>query len=763
MTVAVMRKPEESVSSLSGFVWRRLVLPVPVDEARIRSFFTAVYGLAGSPFVVCEAIGSAGTVVWRLGVEAWAVRSVWALALAHLPGVRLVDPTTQQVGAWADTVQGDPLLVWAGDGVATLAPVAVATARFSSRETRPLRTDAAEGVARSVLAVLAGTSASEVVRIQIVLGARLRPSRPATPSAALAGMLGAAASSVGGVSREVARTLGEPGFVATLRIGASAPTVGRAGVLVRAVAAGWKGLEVPGLRLRLWRSHAKALARARSSWLLPMPLRVSELSGVLAWPITENLPGVPDPHPVLLPPSVKMPAGGRVLGVAVTDPGRSVAIGGEDSLRHLHLLGPTGVGKSTLMARLILQDIGAGRGVLVIDPKGDLVTDIATRIPGEFLDQTVIVDASDGAPVGINPLVTSRDPDLAADVLLGVFHSLYQDSWGPRTHDILHACLLTLARRGDASLVMVPLLLTNPGFRRSITGAQAKRDPLGVGAFWAWFEALSDGERTSAIAPLMNKLRPILLRPNLRAIFGQRQPKFSLDHLFTATSSGDAGGRPRIVLVNLAKGVLGDEAAQLLGSIIVALGWQAALSRAGLSPVGRRPVMIHIDELQDYLRLPGDLGAALAQARGLGVGFTLAHQHLAQLPKPLLAGMLANARSRVAFTLTGDDARKIAGLSGEALVAEDFQKLPAFHAYAHLLNNGELQPPVSIRTIPLDAPIRQYQEVAAQSRGRYGQRLTDVEQDLADLIEVPSVLDPPAGGRIGRIRPHPPDSSEVGS
>lgn len=757
MTVAVIPKPVTG-SSGSGYVWRQLVLPVPVDESKVRSFMAALSGLHGSPFVVFEAIGHNDGVVWRLGTEPWAVRGVHALALAHLPGVRLVDPSQQVVSSLADVVKIDDAssMRLGSDHVAISSSTAVATARFSSPETRPLRTDATETVTRSVLAVLAGTGSQETIRIQLVLGARLTPTRP-MERPALAGMLGVARSAGGAASRDVVHSLEEPGFVVTLRIGASASTSQRAASLVRSVAAGLKGLEMPRLRLRLWRSTPKALAQARSSWLLPMQLRISELPGLLAWPVAENLPGVASPHPVVLPPGPTLARNGRIVGEAVAEPGRMAAISPEDSLRHMHVLGPTGVGKSTLMANMVLQDITAGRGVVVIDPKGDLVADIATRVPEEFLDELVILDASDTAPVGINALVSGRDPDLAADVLLGVFHSLYQDAWGPRTHDILHACLLTLARRGDASLVMVPLLLTNPGFRRSIVGREAKRDPLGVGAFWAWFDAISDGERQQAIAPLMNKLRPILMRPNLRAVFGQRQPKFSIEQLFsTITPHGASSGgkRPRVVLVNLAKGVLGEEAAQLLGSIIVALCWQAALGRAALQAQGRRPVMMHIDELQDYLRLPGDLGSALAQARGLGVGFTLAHQHLGQLPKNLLAGIIANARSRVAFNLTGDDARKLAALSGGTLAAEDFQKLPAFNAYATLLAGGELQPPVSVRTIPLGEPLHRYEDIAEKSRQRYGQALTDVEADLSALMDTTPEHTGHSGGRIGRSRPN---------
>lgn len=259
-----------------------------------------------------------------------------------------------------------------------------------------------------------------------------------------------------------------------------------------------------------------------------------------------------------------------------------------DSLRHLHVLGPTGTGKSTLLAGLIIQDLQAGRGCLVVDPKGDLVREVR-RVPVERIDDVVVLDPADvTAPVGLNPLATvSNNPaarQLAADSVLAVFHQLYADSWGPRTQDILHASLLTLARRSDASLIMLPLLLTNPGFRRSMTGSI--NDPIALGPFWAWYENLSEANELT-IAPVMNKLRAVLMRPAMRAVLGQVRPKFNIRQVFT---------EGKILLVSLAKGTVGQEASALLGSLVVAQAWQATLERAAVPAAQRRPVMIYVDE-----------------------------------------------------------------------------------------------------------------------------------------------------------------------
>ena len=154
-----------------------------------------------------------------------------------------------------------------------------------------------------------------------------------------------------------------------------------------------------------------------------------------------------------------------------------------------------------------------------------------------------------------------------------------------------------------------------------------------------------------------------------------------------------------------------------------------------------------IDEVQDYLRLPGDLGDALAQARGLGVGYTLAHQHLGQLPKSVLDATMANARSRVAFQLPTRDARDIAALTKGVLTGADFESLPAFQAYAQLLSNNSPGSWVSLSTQPLPPRLRDPAIVRARSRRRYGQPLSEIEADLNGLATQTSTSDEP----IGRI------------
>lgn len=694
------------------FSWTALHLPLPTAIESAQAAVAALAGLSGQPRIVLEVTGRDGSVSWKLGCNTRSRHRVLGALSSQLPGLR-----TEAMSSSFDGLRAD----------------AVAAVRMKGNRNVPLNHEGIEPATRGLLGALATARRSELVHVQVILGPR---SRPTTPPSAISDR-----------SRQrAAIKLAEHQFGCEIRIAASTASEARSRSLIAAVVGALRQLDAPEVRIQPVRSSVRAFTRAASPLFWPNRLSVTDIVPFTGWPVAaktaQPLPGVPSAHPRLIPANDTAARTGRVIGHATGDPKRPVAISVTDSLRHLHLIGPTGVGKSTLITRLVLQDIAAGRGVVVVDPKGDLVDDILARADERRIDDIVVLDARDTAPVGINGLANVRDPELAADILLNVFHSLYADAWGPRTHDVLHASLLTLARRGDASLAMVPLLITNPGFRRSIVGQVSKADPMGLGSFWSWWDHISDGERQQATAPLLRRLRPILMRPGIRGILGQRQPRFDLTDIFT---------KNRILLVSLAKGTIGPEASELLGSLVVSQLWMATLGRAAISPDKRRPVMVHIDEVQDYLRLPGDLGDAVAQARGLGVGYTLAHQHLGQLPKSLHEAVMANARSRVVFQLSNRDAKEFATQTRGQLHAEDFESLPAFGAYTQLLAANAVGAWVSLTTDPPSQPLRNPAIVRARSSANYGQSLTDIEADLLGLMG--SVNDDEPLGRVGRRRP----------
>jgi hypothetical protein len=691
--------------------WYRLRWPREVVAEQVVQVFRLLATVAGQP-VVIEAVGSAGVVEHRVALPAARAESVIDQLRSAIPGLS------------AEASTGRPAV-----GVSHAVELRLTTKR------RALRTDDVAGVNRAILTALAHLRRGEHLTLQWVLARPLAPvavpnhleglGRESWLGALLVAPFGSPPVADADLRNALRAKQGEPGWRAVGRIAVITKTVGRERQLIRQVVGALRSAEAPGVSFRVRVTRASRVSAATTGWRLPLRLNASELATVSAFPIglTKELP-VRMVGSRLVAPSAAIPRAGRIVGQA-SFPGRErpLALSRVDSLRHVHVLGPTGVGKSTVLANLVMQDMAAGRAVVVIEPKGDLIADLLSRIPPERMGDVVLLDPIDTErPVGLNPLALGgRSPELVADQLLGMFHSLYVANWGPRTHDILGASLLTLARLPGMTLAALPLLLTDAGFRRRLLPGVV--DPIGLGPFWSAFEAWSEAERAAAIAPVMNKLRPLLLRPEMRAIVGQTRRSFDLRRVFTER---------KILLVSLSKGLLGPETSALLGSLVVSQLWQAILGRAAIAPERRHPVFVYVDEFQDYMHLPLDFADALTQARGLGVGFVAAHQYMHQLDPGMRSAVLANAQSRIAFRLPSEDARIIAADS--ALSPDDFQSLGAFQCYMQLVASAAVQPWCSASTVLPGEPISDPAAVRAASRNAYGVDRAEIEADLHELF-----------------------------
>lgn len=691
-------------------VWREVTLQRPYEMETLWAILTHIAALTSRGQLVWEARCKNGKMRYLIGTPKWSVTRVQEAFKAHT-NAQFTDGVTRE-------------------------PVSTARRVKISHPVLSLNTEVSGAMIRAALAAMTSAKKDTECVLQIVLGAPHTPSTvPKRVPDPTESWLEVVLGSVHNASAEQRRTMREKAeqysFEAVIRLGISGEhTTTRLNNIISAM----RTLEAAGVHIRAEQETAEHLDKASLPWRMPLRLSVKETACFLLLPAgEEELPGTPGLHPkLLLPPkwySEPSMKADRTFAMTLGSDPKRLSISPKDALEHSILLGPTGSGKSTAMQNMILADIRAGRSVLVVDPKADLVTSILERIPEERKDDVVVLDPSDPAPVGFNPLALPGDPTLITDSILAVFQELFSQNWGIRSADILSGALLTLTQIKGANLLWLPQMLIDENFRRELT-AKVK-DPIALQPFWNHFEAMKDSERRTEIAPVLNKLRQITYRPGLRNVLGQSEPKFSLADLFY---------KRKIVLVPLNRGLIGAESARLLGSLIVGLTWSLALSRANVAPEKRHMVSIFIDELQDYLALPTSFSDALAQARGLGVAYTIAHQYRGQLPPDIKAGIDANCRNKIAFGLNSDDAKDMAAQAPE-LEAVDFMTLPRYEIYTSFQSGGKSTGWISGKTLPPPEPIRMAAELKAESMKRYG---VPAERTEAELIRM-----------MTRVRPEP--------
>ena len=696
-------------------VWHQLRFALPLAQDAAVGLVERLLADGSLGRVVLELRASAGQATWAVGSSAG--ERLARVVRELVPGCRVSRGFSRRAVDQAVVVSARPI------------GVGLATERLAS-------------VVRAVLAALASTAEGEELVVQLQLGRRFSPQALGRVEPQgwleLLGLVPAPSLS-GERGRRMRAQVGRHRAAVCLRLGVRAASPLRQRTLLQGLLGALRLVEGPGVRLRARTDNPAKLDSVRRPWRAGLELGAGEIVAMAGWPVGEGaLPATPSAHPRVLPlPQARETQRAFATGVA-DQAGERLGISIGDALYHTVLLGPTGAGKSTALAHLALADIAAGRGVLLIDPKTDLVADILARIPEQRRDDVVVIDPTSSHPVGINPLARtqmahsgalspvggsapggSASPELVADTVLATLKGVFAESWGVRVEQVLSAALVTLARTPGATLVDLPLLLTNATYRQRLIAALGA-DPLGTGQFWAAYEALSEAQRQQWVGPVLTRLQPFLIRPHLRATLGQAAPSFDLGEVFT---------RRRIVLVSLNKGVLGAESARLLGSLLVGQLWPLILARAAVEPSRRHVVSVFIDEVQDYLSLPGSLADALAQARSLGAAFHLAHQYRGQLPPALKAGIDANARNKIIFSLSAADAAELAR-QAIGLEAADFQLLPRFGVYARTMHHGRENPWCQATTLPPTPPTQDALALRAASQARYGQDTAQTEAAL---------------------------------
>src|ERR1700730_7695773 len=337
-----------------------------------------------------------------------------------------------------------------------------------------------------------------------------------------------------------------------------------------------------------------------------------------------------------------------------------------DRRAHMYIIGKTGVGKSTLLQTLIKHDMDAGHGLALMDPHGDLVERVLADLPDERKRDLIYFNVPDTShPLAFNPLQhvpIARRP-LAASGMLSVFKRLWDDSWGPRLEHILRNALLALLDQPQATLADILRLLDDAGFRRR---AATQIQNSQVRNFWLKeYEGYPARFRAEAIAPVQNKVGAFLGDPVLNRILTQHNSSFRLRDLM------DQG---KILLVNLAKGVIGEDTASLLGALLVARLGLAAMSRADIPEKERLDYFLYLDEFHSFTTL--SLAEMLSELRKYRLDLILAHQYLAQLDPKMRDAVFGNVGTLISFRVGAVDAELLAQEFYPEFSAADLTNLP---------------------------------------------------------------------------------------
>jgi Helicase HerA, central domain/Type IV secretion-system coupling protein DNA-binding domain len=676
------------------------------DPAAAKAALHALSGLSERVELVVELVASSDGVRHALWVPKASQRTLQATLSGLLPGLRLAEAPSPE-------------------GSAT-----VATGVFVPTPT-VLLSENPEAAARTLLAGLASLARGE----QVVVRWALLPGRaPALP----------ARDDPTPTEREVGRawrqkTASGGGFQVAGLVLVRAASVGRARNLAEHVASCLRSRRGPSGGLRLTRERSTGSldtlpkTTRSSGWL-----NVAEVLGIVGWPLGEDLmiPGVEVALTRQVPAREGLARTGRPLFVAERQgQPRPVALSARAALRHVAVLGASGGGKSTMLAAGIVSHIAAGHGGVVLDPKGDLVSTVLDHAD-EGAERIVVLDPSAEVVPGLD-LFAGGDPDLRAEVLTGIFRSLFKDAWGPRTDSYIRLGVRTLASVPGATLLDLPQLLLDSRARRRALSYLS--DPLLVGQ-WQAFEGLSEAERMQHLQAPLGRVMSLITRPAVQAVFGPK-PTLDLGRLLL----GERGW----LLVPLSSGVIGSASARIIGSALTYLVWSHIASRAAIPPQHRHPIFLFFDELQALTDQGIGLEELLEQARGYGASVTIATQALGRTTESVRHSLLANVGSLISFRSGADEAARIAKeLPG--LAARDVQSLPPYEVAARVASGeGSGSLVVTGRTQPLGPPTGNAERIRARSVQAYGRSREQVQAAIRERYGA-SVSDSEPLGKTGR-------------
>lgn len=382
-----------------------------------------------------------------------------------------------------------------------------------------------------------------------------------------------------------------------------------------------------------------------------------------------------------------------------------------DRRRHIWSIGKTGTGKSTLIANMAIDDIKKGRGIAIIDPHGDLSETILDYIPASRINDVIYFNPIDrDRPVRLNILEVKDQAqrELIVSGIVAIFNKLYGHSWGPRLEYILRNTLLALSETPGATLVDIPRILTERGYRAQVVAGLA--DPVIKRYFENEFEKMPDKMMQESISPILNKVGQFISSPLIRAIIERPQSSVDIEEVM---NDG------KILIANLSQGKLGEDNAALIGAMLITKFQLAAMNRVDQTEAERRDFYLYVDEFQNFATT--SFIKILSEARKYKLNLMMANQYMAQIPIEVQKAILGNAGSIAAFTMGADDSRIIMKEFGDVFTDKDLVNLENFQIALRLMVDSMSGRAFVARTLPLPASKNQNRDkVIRVSRERWG-------------------------------------------
>lgn len=403
---------------------------------------------------------------------------------------------------------------------------------------------------------------------------------------------------------------------------------------------------------------------------------------------------------------------------------RKFGIKTDDRRRHMYLIGKTGMGKSTILENMIVEDIVSGRGVAVVDPHGDLAEKIIQYIPSNRINDVVYFNPADmDYPIAFN-VVEQVEPHLrhlVASGLIGVFQKLWADSWGPRLEYILRNAILAILDYPGSTLLGVTRMLSDKNFRKKVI--EKIQDPV-VKSFWVnEFAGYADKFASEAVSPIQNKVGQFLSSSLIRNIVGQVKSSIDIRNIM------DEG---KILIMNLSKGRIGEDNSNLLGSMMITKIQLAAMSRVDIPENERKDIYLYVDEFQNFAT--DSFANILSEARKYRLNLIMAHQYVEQLSEEVAAAVFGNVGTLVVFRVGATDAEELVKEFAPVFTEEDLVNLPKYEFYLKLMIDGIASDPFSARGLPpltKDQLTGNTEKVIKVSRERYASSRESVQEKIS--------------------------------